>query len=221
MNPVVRRKPKTPRPTSRANGDATRERILDAAEALFGERTFDTVSLRDITQKAGVTLALASYHFGSKEALFGECVARRAAILNEMRRERLARLKPEAEVGEILDAFMRPLFDRMRQGDEGWASYLRIVANLSRGDRWLALLREHFDGVALLFLERLAPALPMVSRDALLRGFTLTLDAMLQTLSRNRRVDSLSAGAVSSDDLASAYDALMRFSVAGLKGLGA
>ncbi len=221
MNTLARRKPKTPRPTSRANGDATRERILDAAEALFGERTFDTVSLRDITEKADVTLALASYHFGSKEALFSECVARRAAILNEMRRERLAQVGARGGVAEILDAFMRPLFDQMRGGDAGWPSYLLIIAKLAQGERWLPLLREHFDDTALLFLDRLAAALPDVPREALLRGFALALDAMLQTLSRNRRVDSLSGGAVSADDLAPAYDVLLRFAVAELKGLGA
>ena len=72
----------------RASGstDTTRDKILDAAEALFGERTFDTVSLRDITNRANVTLALASYHFGTKDKLFADIVARRASILGEMRR---------------------------------------------------------------------------------------------------------------------------------------
>ena len=74
---------------TRANGERTRVRILDAAELLFGARGFDGVSLRDITDGAGVTLALASYHFGTKENLFEEVVARRAAELGE---ERLARL---------------------------------------------------------------------------------------------------------------------------------
>lgn len=210
---------RTPRGSTRANGDATRERILDAAEALFGERTFDTVSLRDITQKAGVTLALASYHFGSKEALFAETVARRAAILNQMRRERLGKVDPGGSTETILDAFMRPLFDQMRRGDAGWQSYLLIISKLAQGNRWLNLLRDHFDDTALLFLDRLAKALPDLPRPLLLRGFALALDCMLQTLSKNRRIDSLSAGKVSADDLQPAYAVLLRFAVAGLEGL--
>lgn len=91
--PTLRKAP-APRATARANGDATRVRIVDAAEALFGERTFDTVSLREITQQAGVTLALASYHFGSKENLFAQTVARRADILNQIRRAELKKLRP-------------------------------------------------------------------------------------------------------------------------------
>ena len=52
-----------------------------------------------------------------------------------------------------------------------------------------------------------------------MRGFSLALDCMLQTLSKNRRIDSLSDGKVSADDLAPAYEALLTFSVAGLEGL--
>ncbi len=215
------RKAPSPRPTARANGDATRERILDAAEALFGEHAFDTVSLRDITDAANVTLALASYHFGSKENLFAWTVARRADILGDARRRRLAELGPGASTRDVLDAFMRPLFDRMSRGEPGWSSYLLILSKLAQGNRWLSLLQQHFDATALLCVDRLSEALPGIPRERLLRGFALALDAMLQTLSKNRRVDTLSGGAVSADDLAAAYEVLLTFTVAGLEGLGA
>jgi AcrR family transcriptional regulator len=211
----------TPRATTRANGDVTRERILDAAEALFGERTFDTVSLRDITEEAGVTLALTSYHYGSKENLFARAVARRAAVLNQMRRERLASAPKNAGARDVLDAFMRPLFDQMSKGEPGWQSYLLITSKLAQGNRWLNLLREHFDETARLFVERLAETLPEAPRPLLLRGFSLALDCMLQTLSKNRRVDSLSDGVVSADDLAPAYEALLSFAVGGMEALRA
>ena len=98
-------------PVTRANGDQTKEKILDAAEELFGEKTFDTVSLRDITNHASVTLALASYHFGTKDNLFVAVVARRAHMLNRMRVERLAELDDAGvtDVGPYIDAFIRPL----------------------------------------------------------------------------------------------------------------
>lgn len=213
------RKAPSPRATSRANGDVTRERILDAAETLFGYGTFDAVSLRDITEEAGVTLALASYHFGSKENLFAQTVARRAGVLNTMRRERLALLPPNASTRDVLDAFMRPLFDQMNRGEPGWQSYLFIISKLAQGNRWLNLLHEHFDETARLFLDRLGQTLPTIPRPLLLRGFALALDCMLQTLSKNRRLDSLSDGEVSADQLAQGYEALMLFSVAGLEGL--
>ena len=46
-----------------SRSQATRERILDAAERLFAERGFYGVSVRDITGAASVDVALASYHF--------------------------------------------------------------------------------------------------------------------------------------------------------------
>lgn len=201
--------------------DNTRDKILDAAEALFGERTFDTVSLRDITQRANVTLALASYHFGTKERLFAEIVARRAMVLGEMRRERLAKLEAAGKVTTegILDAFMRPMFEKMTEGTKGWPSYLLILAQLGQSNRWLNLLHENFDPTAELFLEKLSATLPSVARPVLMRGFSLALVAMLQTLSKNRRLDALSGGTVSADDLEEAYKVLLRFSVSGLEGL--
>jgi AcrR family transcriptional regulator len=67
----------------------TRERILAAAQRLFGERSFTQVNLREITEAAGVSLAAVNYHFGSKDglvqALFTRAapglLAERAALL--------------------------------------------------------------------------------------------------------------------------------------------
>ncbi|MFN3548469.1 MAG: TetR/AcrR family transcriptional regulator [Mesorhizobium sp.] len=211
------------RQTKQQSSDNTRDKILDAAEILFGERTFDTVSLRDITQKADVTLALASYHFGTKERLFAEVVGRRADILNQMRRERLAAIEADGRLDtrSIIDAFMHPLFEQMASGSPGWESYLLILAQLGQTNRWLHLLHENFDETAELFLAKLETALPAVPKPLLMRGFSMVLVAMLQTLSRNRRVDALSGGAVSADDLDDAYAVLLRFVVKGLEGLGA
>lgn len=207
----------------RASGstDTTRDKILDAAEALFGERTFDTVSLRDITNRANVTLALASYHFGTKDKLFADIVARRASILGEMRRDRLARLEAEGALTteSIIEAFFRPMFEKMTEGGEGWPSYLLILAQLGQSNRWLDLLHENFDPTAELFLDKLAATLPGVPRPLLMRGFALSLVAMLQTLARNRRLDALSGGKVSADDLGEAYAVLRQFVISGLEGL--
>jgi AcrR family transcriptional regulator len=201
--------------------DNTRDKILDAAEFLFGERTFDTVSLRDITQRAGVTLALSSYHFHTKERLFAEIVGRRADLLNEMRRDRLKKLSEQGPLTteKIIEAFMRPLFEQMADGSEGWQSYLYILAKLAQTNRWLHLLHENFDPTAEIFLAELKRTLPDLPEPVLLRGFSLGLVAMLQTLSKNRRLDALSAGTVSADDLESAYTVLIRFVVKGLEGL--
>ena len=205
----------------RSAGAATRRKILDAAEALFGSRTYDTVSLRDIARRAKVTLHLASYHFGTKEQLFGAVVARRAAVLGELRQERLAQLAAHETLTleAILDAFMRPLFEKMMGSSRGWRSYLLILTQLGHGNRWLEILHTNFDPTAELFLKKLAEALPDIPPTTLMRGFALTLVAMLETLSRNRRLDALSGGKISADDLAEAYRVLLQFCVGGLESL--
>jgi len=50
--------------------EATRERILDAALDLFGERGPTGTTVRDIAARAGVNVAAISYHFGGKDELY-------------------------------------------------------------------------------------------------------------------------------------------------------
>lgn len=61
---------RAPRPSA----DATRERIVDAAVALFSELSFDGATTRGIAARAGVTQPLLNYHFRSKEALWHAAV---------------------------------------------------------------------------------------------------------------------------------------------------
>ena len=71
---------------------ATRNRILDAAEGLFAEKGYAGASIRRITAEAEVDLGAVRYHFGSKDALFGEVMRRRLVPLNEERLELLDQL---------------------------------------------------------------------------------------------------------------------------------
>jgi len=55
----------------------TKERILQAAFRLFSRDGFDGVSVRAITEAAGVNQAAVNYHFGSKTGLFRTVVEHR------------------------------------------------------------------------------------------------------------------------------------------------
>ncbi|MBT9386776.1 TetR family transcriptional regulator [Pseudooceanicola sp. CBS1P-1] len=202
---------------TRANGDRTKKKILDAAEDLFGARGMDSVSLRDITDRAEVTLALASYHFRTKDRLFEAVVARRADVLCALRRTGLEALPPDAPPQAILDAFMRPLFEQITLNeDPGWAAYMRVLARMGEDDRWLDLLGEHFDALAREFIARLRQALPDAPEDALARAFTMTLHLMLTTVSRHRRLDQITGGRAAAGDLQRAYDSLLAYAAAGI-----
>ena len=55
--------------TSRSS---TRDRLIVAASELFAERGFAATTARDIAKRAGVNLAAAHYHYGSKKDLYLE-----------------------------------------------------------------------------------------------------------------------------------------------------
>jgi AcrR family transcriptional regulator len=57
-------------PFFRKNNGVTRERILDQSEALFAQKGFHAVSVREITRAARCNLAAVNYHFGSKRKLY-------------------------------------------------------------------------------------------------------------------------------------------------------
>ena len=72
--------------------DATRERIVEAALDLFGERGLTGTTVRDIAQRAKVNVAAISYHFGGKDELY-RAVATSVIGSIEMRvRDRVAPL---------------------------------------------------------------------------------------------------------------------------------
>ncbi len=89
----------------------TKSKILDTAEKLFGMNGFDTVSLREITTGAGVNLAAVNYHFQSKDHLIDAVIARRIEPVNVRRVAMLDALGPNPSVENLLDAFLRPVFE--------------------------------------------------------------------------------------------------------------
>ena len=64
-----------------ARGQRTRQRILDAAETVFGERGYEAASIVDITRAAGVAQGTFYLYFNSKKAVFAELVGELGATL--------------------------------------------------------------------------------------------------------------------------------------------
>ncbi len=65
--------PTLPRPAT-ARGEATRQRLLDAAETEFGVHGFHAASIAGITQRAGVAQGTFYLYFPSKEDVIRELV---------------------------------------------------------------------------------------------------------------------------------------------------
>lgn len=63
----------------RTKPDSTRERILDAAEKLFADNTYDGTTLREIAGMVGIREPSLYAHFANKEAIY-EAVIDRALV---------------------------------------------------------------------------------------------------------------------------------------------
>lgn len=100
---------------------SSRERLLDAAEALFADFGFNGVSVRQIVERANVNLGAIPYHFGTKENLFKEVLLRRATPLREVRQRNLDALAAaggEPTLEDVLYAVLEPAFRANRDNQE-------------------------------------------------------------------------------------------------------
>ncbi len=68
----------------RRRGDATRDRIVDAAEACIAEFGLNGTNSTEVVKRAGVTFGAIQYHFGTYEAVLLAVVERAAARLRAM-----------------------------------------------------------------------------------------------------------------------------------------
>jgi AcrR family transcriptional regulator len=115
-----------------ARPQATKLRILDAAESLFMEHGFEATSLRAITAAAAVNLAAVNYHFGSKEELFEAVLTRRLDPMNRERVDLLTLLEHECAPApvaceRILSAMFVPALRLARDPERGGKDFLRLL----------------------------------------------------------------------------------------------
>lgn len=199
------------------------EKILDVAEALFAERGFDGVTLRQIAMGAGVDVALANYHFGKKIDLFRAVLERRAPALNRARSEALAAAiaasAPQPpEVEAIVEAFLRPLEIAQETGDAGWANYLALIAYINNSPYWgPRMMSALFDELVAEFVKALLSSLPGARASDIYWCFNNMSGALTLTLARTGRIDRLSGGLCESSDFRAAYDHMIPFVAAGFR----
>lgn len=55
----------------------TKQKVLKAAETLFTENGFEAVTLKDIAEASGLSQAVVSQHFGTKDEVFSQVVMRK------------------------------------------------------------------------------------------------------------------------------------------------
>ncbi|MBL8519060.1 MAG: TetR family transcriptional regulator [Betaproteobacteria bacterium] len=167
----------------------TKSRILDAAEELFMEHGFEATSLRLITTAAGVNLAAANYHFGSKEELFQAVLTRR---LDPMNRDRVELLSSyEAAAGKqlltcekILAAMFIPALKLARDHETGGKNFLRLLgrAYADPAPFIREFLSSQYSEMIARFRAAFSKALPHIPREELSWRLHFVMGALSFTL---------------------------------------
>ncbi len=111
--------------------DATRVRLVDAAERLFAERGVGGVSLREINRVAGARNAIAvQYHFGDRTGLVRAVLDRHRHDIEARRHAMLDQIDAdgEADLRTYAAALVRPPASKL--ADESGRLHLQIWAEL-------------------------------------------------------------------------------------------
>lgn len=123
---------------------ATREALLEAARARFGEQGYDGTTIRAVAADVGVDAALVIRYFGSKEGLF-----RRSADLD---------LRLPDLTGVRAGDLARVLVDRFFAVWEDDATFLALLRASTTSEVAAAAMRD-------VFSRQVAPALASVTDD--------------------------------------------------------
>ena len=213
------------------NADAMRERspvphetsvrIIDAAEQLFADQSYEATSIRQITDLAGVRLALAHYHFESKECIFHKVLTRRANVVNESRQQLLNHYRglrgtEPLSVEEIARCYLSPYLYWSMHGGPGWQSYAKLAARILSTEQWMGLLSTLFNPLAEMFLQELRRTFPGRDEKRIQWAFDFMVGVMSNTFSENNRIKVLSGGLCSSSHRDDACGHLLPFVVAGV-----
>ncbi|HZR70407.1 MAG TPA: TetR family transcriptional regulator [Burkholderiales bacterium] len=171
--------------------EATRRRILEAAERLFLEHGFDGTSLRMLTAAAGVNLAAVNYHFGGKEGLFREMIGARFDPLNRERIALLAEYERAAagrplECETLLNALFAPTLRLAREAkrDGARTDFLRLLgrAYVDPSPVLRRFLSERYAPAAARFKEAFARTLPDLPKRELSWRLHFMMGALAYTL---------------------------------------
>lgn len=132
--------PAAPQPGRRERKKAaTRQAIADAALALFLERGYDHVSIREIADAADVSTTTLFKHFSGKEALVFDRDESIEATLVSAVRER----KPGTSIPEGLRVLTRARLD-VATGTQAFADYTRLVESTpALRDYWHRMWMRH------------------------------------------------------------------------------
>jgi AcrR family transcriptional regulator len=198
----------------------TRTRILDAAESLIAGNGFRNVSLRQITGAAEVNIAAVNYHFGSREGLIGQVLARVIRPINQQRLHLLdlaeERHRGPVPLEEILEALHRPVVAEMQKSPHQTPVYLRLAGRcLSEPpEHFSETLVELFREVIARFMAATKASLPHLDGASIFWRMHFSVGTMIYALTHEDRLPLFSDGIVEATDPEDTLRRLIEFTAA-------
>src|SRR5262245_60154769 len=147
----------------KTEGEATRERILEAAEEVFADKGFNQATVREILKRAGVSnIAAINYHFGDKERLYVETVKNAHGTCNAIP-------FPEWPAGtpaeQKLREFIRVLSERMLKPLRLTATKVVMREFADPTVAFAEVVREYIEPMAAIIVGILSEMFPNTPRE--------------------------------------------------------
>lgn len=198
--------------------------VLDAAEELFALHGYDGVTVRQIAKLSGVDVALPNYYFGSKRELLDAVFERRATLFNKARSDALDEVTRRFQgkplpVGDVIEAFLRPVAEAQMSGDAGWRNYCRLVAQVNSSPVWVHMMTSHFDELIRKFIDMVGKALPHARSEDLYWAYHCLSGSLSLSMADTGRIQQLSGGICRSDDFATLYGKMAALYVSGFSAI--
>lgn len=198
----------------------TKTRVLDAAERLFSEHGVDAVSLREVMRAADVNAAAIHYHFGSKENLLLELLARRMPRV-WVRRLKLLEACADSPsrpplLEQILEAFIRPVLEWTSEGAP-WGRQMHAKISLQRGPLQKKIYVQDYSSADARFVDALQKAFPAMPRGVVYWRYSFIISSLVYVTASVGRVEMLSGGRYDPADVDRATAELVALLAAGFR----
>jgi AcrR family transcriptional regulator len=218
-SPPARKRGRPPLPID----NETRERILNAAQQLFTTRSFTQVSVREITDAAGVGIAAINYHFGSKDGLLRALFQRAAPTLLAERKQLLKVAKTiegstTKRVRAILHALLLPVI-RWSSLEATQANVPFLVRVQLDGPEEIRALGESETRHLKPFVRALHEALPELPISEIYWRLQFVLGIEHSLHKEVKRLESLSSGACNLSDPDAVVERVLDFVLPGMLAL--
>lgn len=171
---------------TRLQVDERRRQLIDAGAALFAERAYEEITMREVAQQAGVSKPLLYHYFPSKIELFKAAVAEKATELGQLIEPR-GEGTPLEQLTASLDAYL----GWIERNAQTWSKLMQSASTLPEARQLIEGFRQRTMNLLLSELTRSRKPRPAL-RTAV-KGWLGYMDAAILdwTQAKDLRRDTL------------------------------